>query len=72
MEQHSYAPLVLKEKQARSLLNVGRSEYYDLISTGKLRAVRRGRLILVPRDAIDEYLQTLPTASKVERGDSVA
>lgn len=60
-------PLLLKEKQVRTLLNIGRSTYYQLIETGKLCSVRHGRLVLVPRDAIDEFIDSLPSASKAER-----
>ena len=65
--QHDMTPLLLKEKQVRALLNIGRSTYYQLIETGKLRSVRHGRLVLVPRDALDEFIDSLPSASKAER-----
>jgi excisionase family DNA binding protein len=43
--------------EAAELLQVGPRSVYGLIRTGRLRAVRVGRLWRVPRGALDEYLQ---------------
>lgn len=39
--------------------NVPKTTVYDLLHAGKLRAVRTGRRILIPREAVDEWLTSL-------------
>ena len=41
------------------LLNLSRSQIYELIRSGRLRTVTEGRSRLVPASAIDEYIQLL-------------
>lgn len=36
---------------------------YDLIRTGELHAIRSGRRVVVPVEALAEYLRTAPAAS---------
>jgi excisionase family DNA binding protein len=42
--------------EAQHLLSIGRNSMYQLISTGEIHSVRKGRRILVPESAIDRYL----------------
>lgn len=37
-------------------LGIGRGSCYTLIRSGELRSVRVGRRILVPKDAVQEFL----------------
>lgn len=67
MDTTTLTPVLLKERDVRALLRIGRTTYYDLISTGQLRSVRINRSVYVPRDAIDEFIQNLPSASKADR-----
>ncbi len=67
METTTPSPVLLKASQVRALLQIGRSTYYDLIATGQLRAVKLGRNVFVPRDAVDDFIRNLPPASKVDR-----
>ena len=47
----------LTRHQAASVLNVSVKSVDRAISRGTLRAVRIGRLVRIPRDALDELLQ---------------
>jgi excisionase family DNA binding protein len=42
--------------EAAALLGIGRVLAYELVRTGKLRTVRLGRRIVVPKRALDELL----------------
>lgn len=44
---------------------IGRSKYYELISTGVLRSVKIGRRRMVPETAIAEYIDTLTRSEGV-------
>lgn len=50
-------PLVYTVPQVAERLQVGRSSVYDAILRGELRAVRLGRRVLVPRDALRAFLE---------------
>ncbi|HEY9471707.1 MAG TPA: helix-turn-helix domain-containing protein [Propionibacteriaceae bacterium] len=56
-------PRCLSVEQAAQLLNVGRSTAYDLIRSGQLRSVKIGRRRLVPRDALDSFIDKLQDAA---------
>ena len=49
-------PLVFSVAEAAELLGVSRSCAYGLVSCGELAAVRVGRRLLVPCDAVYDYL----------------
>ena len=49
-------PVSYKVDEVATLLRISRSTADDLIHTGKLRARRAGRRILIPASALDEYL----------------
>ena len=40
-----------------NLLGISRSGAYKLINEGYIRCIRAGKLILVPVEALDEFLQ---------------
>ena len=50
-------PLTLTVVEAATVLRIGRTAAYNLVRSGKLRSVRVGRTIRVPRDAIAEFLR---------------
>ena len=56
-------PRCLRVEDAARLLNVGRSTVYDLIRSGRLRSIKIGRRRLVPRDALDAFLNELRDAA---------
>ncbi|MHB1536648.1 MAG: helix-turn-helix domain-containing protein [Acidimicrobiales bacterium] len=54
---------VLRVPEAADLLGISRSHAYELIADGKLPAIRLGRRIIVPVDAIERLLATATTLS---------
>lgn len=49
-------PLTLTVAEAGEVLRIGRSSMYALVRCGRLRSIRVGKMIRVPRDAIVEFL----------------
>ncbi|MET9961203.1 helix-turn-helix domain-containing protein [Streptomyces sp. NPDC006326] len=52
-------PLLVPVREASRLLSMSRTVVFELIRTGRLRAVKEGRARLVPTAAIHEYLALL-------------
>jgi excisionase family DNA binding protein len=44
-------------EELATMLGISRAAAYNLVGAGYIRAIRAGRLILVPVDALDEFLQ---------------
>lgn len=51
-------PLVLTVKETAEVLQIGKALVYDLVRSCKLRSLRIGRKIRVPRSALAEYLNS--------------
>lgn len=49
-------PLALTVEQAAKALQLGKPRVYELVRSGKLRSLRIGRKIRIPRDALLEFL----------------
>lgn len=49
--------LVYTPHELRSVLGLGRDKVYTLIQEGRLRSIRVDRRILIPNDAVSEFLQ---------------
>ena len=49
-------PLVLTVKEVAKLLGISRNSAYNLVRSKKLRSIRIGRQIRVPRSALEDYL----------------
>ena len=47
---------VLRPHEAAEVLGVTSKTVYNLIRWGELRAVRAGRVWLIPKEALDEFL----------------
>ena len=64
--------------EAAKAIGVSRGLAYELVRRGELRTVRVGHRILVPRDAVREFLglgqqqRSAPTATSESRPDGVA
>jgi excisionase family DNA binding protein len=59
--------LTLTVTEAAALLRISRNSAYSLVAQGKIPAVRLGKRILVPRQALDALLRSsyeTPAASK--------
>jgi excisionase family DNA binding protein len=49
-------PLLVTVKDAMRLLHRGRARIYEMCATGELESIRDGRSILIPRDALDQWI----------------
>jgi excisionase family DNA binding protein len=49
-------PLLLKVPEAAKLLQLGRDRTYELIASGRLPALKFGRSIRVPREALVRFI----------------
>ena len=49
-------PLLLGVKDAARVLGLGRDTAYQLVREGRLRAVRVGRRVLVPRAELEAFI----------------
>ena len=50
-------PLVLSVDELTKILGIGRNTAYDLIRCGRIRSVRIGHKIKIPKDSLLEFLQ---------------
>jgi excisionase family DNA binding protein len=55
---------MLSVPEAANELGISRSLTYELLSSGALRSVKIGRRRLVPREAIEAYIASLPAARR--------
>ncbi len=55
---HSFEelPLTLRVEDLMPILNIGRNTAYELVRSGKIRSIRIGRQLRIPKDAIQDYL----------------
>lgn len=49
-------PLVLTVEDLMPILKIGRNTAYELVRSGKIRSIKVGRQIRIPREALLEYL----------------
>ena len=56
MSKETEAPLLLKVEQAADILNCSRSLAWRLIWSGKLPHVKLGRVVRVPRKALEAWI----------------
>jgi excisionase family DNA binding protein len=64
MDTDRSQPELLTGEAVRRLLSISKTTYYELIWSGKLPSVRIGRRVLVPREALDEFVRSLPSGSQ--------
>ena len=50
-------PLILSVDELANILGIGRNTAYDLIRCGRIRSVRIGHKIKIPKDSLLEFLQ---------------
>ncbi|WP_135230135.1 helix-turn-helix domain-containing protein [Deinococcus fonticola] len=48
--------LTFQPEEVAPMLGIGRGSIYQLIRARQIRSIRVGRKILIPRSAIDEFL----------------
>ena len=49
-------PLTLRVEDLMPILGIGRNTTYELVRSGKIRSIRIGRQLRIPKDAIQDYL----------------
>ena len=49
-------PLVLRVEDLMSILDIGRNTAYELVRSGRIRSVKVGRQIRIPRNAVIAFL----------------
>ena len=50
-------PLVMTPAEAAQAIGIGKNSIYALLRSGELGSIRVGKLIKIPRAALEEYLQ---------------
>lgn len=55
---HSFneLPLTLKVEDLMPILGIGRNTAYELIRCGKIRSIRIGKQLRIPKQALIDYL----------------
>ena len=55
---HSFEelPLTLRVEDLMPILGIGRNTAYELVRSGKIRSIRIGRQLRIPKDAIQDCL----------------
>ena len=49
-------PLTLRVEDLTSILDIGSNTAYDLVRCKKIRSIRIGKQLRIPKDALVEYL----------------
>lgn len=49
-------PLVLRVEDLMPVLSIGRNAAYDLVRCGRIRSIRIGNQIRIPRDAVKAFI----------------
>lgn len=49
-------PLTLRVEDLMPILGIGRNTAYELVRSGKIRCIRIGRQLRIPKDALQDYL----------------
>ena len=47
---------IVKVKDLQKMLGIGRNLAYELISTNKIKSIKSGNLILIPKQNVIDYL----------------
>ena len=50
-------PMTLRVEELLPLLGIGRNTAYELVRSGKLRSIRVGRQVRIPKNALIEFLE---------------
>ena len=49
-------PLVLRVDDLMPVLDIGRNAAYELVRSGRIRSVRVGRKLRIPKQAVEDFL----------------
>ena len=50
-------PMTLRVEDLMPLLGIGRNTAYELVRSGRLRSIRVGRQVRIPKNALIEFLE---------------
>ena len=50
-------PLALRVKDLMNVLYIGRNTAYELVRSGKIRSIKVGRQLRIPREAVIDFLR---------------
>ena len=50
-------PLVMCVPQLAKLLGIGRNAAYEIVNSGRIRSVKIGRTIRIPKSAVIEFIE---------------
>ena len=50
-------PVTLRVEDLMPILGIGRNTAYELVRSGKLRSIRVGRQVRIPKTALIEFLE---------------
>ena len=50
-------PMTLRVEDLMPLLDIGRNTAYELVRSGRLRSIRVGRQVRIPKNALIEFLE---------------
>lgn len=50
-------PVTLRVEELMPLLDIGRNTAYELVRSGRLRSIRVGRQVRIPKNALIEFLE---------------
>ncbi len=62
-------PMMYTPEEARKLLRIGRSRFYELLRQGQIKSVRNGRRYLIPEACLNEYIKGLTLTNSDEGAD---
>lgn len=67
MERLAYTP-----HEACAALRIGRTKLYELLGSGHIKAVALGGKTLIPREALDAFMASLPSIpmQRLHQGDT--
>lgn len=61
---------LLRIEEVQAVLGVGRSKVYDMIRRGELPTLRIGRLVRVPRWALEAWISERTTGANSAHGEA--
>lgn len=62
--------LLLRVSDVSRLLGIGRSTAYELIARGELPVIRIGRLVRVPRPALEKWIVSNTAGARAGHGEA--
>ena len=64
LSQEPFRRVLLNPKEVATLIGFGRNKTYKLIRSGEIPSVRIGGRLRVPRQVLDEWVQSLAEQSR--------